>query len=268
MSGYFSRGRGLRTLLNSNVTLSKQSKKLHINFGEHHCTSWLISQRVPGDTFPSTLHRRHIHATSSTLNMFSAVGDFYTNMKSKLSNTVADAQAKQTEDGKLQQFQSLSKFLVEQEQFTLQEYRTQIDDMIKESGVEGWRGKLAGDDAKAQLALAKRQLALIDACDEPTQSDPIRKLDGRKKRDLANNTGESREFINVFMTQFKWMKVFHGFLRYRSAKGLKMPETMAEMQGLLGKEPQGADMKLMQNLMQNDPTLRAKMRERQRRGIR
>ncbi|GAB5360012.1 hypothetical protein AAMO2058_000590800 [Amorphochlora amoebiformis] len=122
----------------------------------------------------------------------------------------------------------------------------------KEAGVEGWRKNLPGfmkpsedevEGLKTQLrimdAFSTRELSLAKEASEFKHADKTR---------ICREAGVSAEEVNKLLLQWDSMQMMHGWLKRRQARGLDLPQSEKEMQGMMMVDKPKMPQKLKQKM--------------------
>lgn len=120
--------------------------------------------------------------------------------------------------------------------FTIDTFKKQLEDGIKEGG---WKMKIPGQNRK-QMEQMQKQIDVLNLfTDRERQND--NRIDGKVRKRVADASGLEVNEINYMLKQFRMMRSIHKWLTRRDREGKTMPETMDEAIELAMRDPRGLE---------------------------
>eukprot|EP00940_MAST-03C_sp_MAST-3C-sp2_P001853 g1853.t1 len=118
--------------------------------------------------------------------------------------------------------------------FTLDSFKKQLEDGIKEGG---WRMKIPGENKK-QLRAMEQQIEVLSHFTERERQNSTR-INGMTKKRVAEKSGLAVKDINFLLKQFETMRSIHKWLKVRQTAGLSIPKSMDEATDMATRDPRG-----------------------------
>lgn len=90
----------------------------------------------------------HCGRVGGDANLGGGIGDWFQSMSGGLASKVEDKKQNMARESQAKQFKQMVTLFLNRDSFSLFDMRTILQELLAESGAQGWRGKLGGEEVR------------------------------------------------------------------------------------------------------------------------